>query len=219
MRPKITFRKIFRAELCIHKRSFWGVRSPGDNDLEPSLESLLAGWRAKYFRFKDPAFTPPERDVRATLQALKNIPDDQADDAVRWLDSVSYTRIKHAAYLDFRQTNPTGKTPLSALQIRKAGNGRTVLAISAQRLRELATLALTTSPQNSGGRPRINSLDYLFACALVHYWKNHEQKKPTAQDGSKFMEWVSDMFARVGAPREDHTKVLKMAIRDTNKMG
>ncbi|MDZ4202791.1 MAG: hypothetical protein U1C96_11680 [Gallionella sp.] len=183
------------------------------------MASLLAGWRAKYYRFKDSAFTPPERDVRATLGALEKIPDDQACNAVRRLDSDTYARIKHAAYLDFRQTNPTGKIPLSTLQIQKAGNGRKVLAISAQRLRELATLALTTSPQNSGGRPRINSLDYLFACALVHYWKNHEPTKPTAQDGSKFMEWVSDMFNRVGRSCEDHTKVLKTAIRDTNKMG
>lgn len=213
MRSKIIYRDLRL------KRSFWGVRSPRDNDLEPGLVRLLAGWRAKYYRFKDPAFTPPERDVRATLQALEKIPDDQANDAVRLLDSDTYARIKHAAYLDYRQTNPTGKIPLSALQIQKAGNGRAVLAIPVQRLRELATLALTASPQNSGGRPRINSLDYLFACVLVHYWKSNEQTKPTAQDGSKFMKWVSEMFARIGAPREDHTKVLKMAIRDINKMG
>lgn len=213
MRPKIIFHDSHI------KRSFWGVRSPGDNDLEPGLVSLLAGWRAKYYRFEAPSFTPPERDVRATLQALETIPDDQADNAVRLLDSDTYARIKHAAYLDYRQINPTGKIPPSALHIQKGRNGRAVLAIPPQRLRALAALALTASPQNTGGRPRINSLDYLFACALVHYWKRNEQTKPTAQDGSKFMEWVSDMFGRVGRSCEDHSKVLKKAIRDVNKMG
>lgn len=213
MRPKITFRD---SRL---KRSFWGVRSPRDNDLEPGLVRLLAGWRAKYYRFKDPAFTPPERDVRATLQALEKIPDNQADDAVRQLDSDTYARIKHSAFLDYRLTNPSGEIPTSALQIRKGRNGRAVLAIHPRRLRELATLALTALPKNIGGRPRVNSLDYLFAFALVRYWKSTEPTKPTAQDGSKFMEWVSDMFNRVGRSCEDHTKVLKAAIRDANKMG
>lgn len=188
---------------------------------DAELASSLTMWRAKYQRFKDRTFTPLQMDVRATLLALSKISDDAACKAVRQLDSETYARIKNAAYLDFRRKFPKpAPIPSNALSIRKVVAGRVVLAISPQRLRELASLALSELPKNVGGRPRKNSLDLLFACALVHHWIRIKDTKPTAQDGGTlFMDWASEMFKCVGAPRKDHTKVLKRAISEVKKMG
>lgn len=218
MRHKITFHDTHL------KRVFWGIASDADAELDADLARSLAGWRAKYQRFKDRKFTPLRMDVRATLEALAKIPNDDADKAVRLLDSETYCRLKNAALLDFRRKFPKpAPIPPGALLIMQAAAGRAELAISPSRLRELATLALSALPKNTGGAPLKNSLDHLFACALVHHWKRINGTEPTAcpekDGGSRFADWATDMFKRVGMPRKDHTKVLQRAIREVKIMG
>lgn len=209
MRPKKTFRD---PRL---KQVFWGEILLKDAELDAELSASLSIWRAKYQRFKDRTFNPPMMDVRATLEALAEIPDDRADSAVRLLDSHTRARIKHAAWLD--------------------SGALSILAIPPQRLRELAALALSVLPKDTGGRPRINSLDHLFACALVRHWLRIYGTKPTIDcdgtgdfDGTEFMRWVSDMFRRIGVERtkkrnticpKDQRQVLRDAINEVLKRG
>lgn len=152
--------------------------------------------------------------MRATLEALTKLPDESADNAVRVLDSETYSCLKHAAYLDYRREHPKpAPIPSNALTIIEAARGRAVLSIPPQRLRDLATLALSALPENQGGRPRINSLDHLFACALVCYW----EKLGKPLKGKLFKVWASDMFELVGAPRKDLNAVLRHAIEICRK--
>lgn len=214
MRPKITFRD------ARPKRFIQGkIRLHEDVELDVELAALIILWREKYRRFKDRAFTPLRMDVRATLQALAEIPDSGAEKAVRLLDSHTHACIKHAAWLDYRRQFPEpAPIPPGALSIQQVYAGRVVLAISPIRLRDLAALALTVLPKNTGGAPRINSFDHFFACELAHHWMRINGTEPTVEtfasdnDGTPFSMWAAEMFSRVGVPRKDHTKVLKLAI-------
>lgn len=230
MRPKKTFRD---PRL---KQFFWGEIRLKDAELDAELAALLSIWRAKYQRFKDRTFNPPMMDVRATLEALAEIEDDRADSAVRLLDSHTRACIKHAAWLDYRRKFPEpAPIPPSALLIRKPTGHGVGLAVSPQRLRELAALALSVLPKDTGGRPRINSLDHLFACALVRHWLRIYGTKPTIDcdgtgdfDGTEFMRWVSDMFRRIDVERtkkhnticpKDQRQVLRDAVNEVIKKG
>lgn len=194
MRPKKTFRD------ARPKSFFWGIPRPDDAELDAELAATLSIWRAKYQRFKDRTFNPPMMDVRATLEALAEIPDDRADNAVRLLDQHTRACIKHAAWLD--------------------SGALSILAISPQRLRELAALAVSVLPKNTGGAPRINSLDHFFACELVHHWLRIYGTEPMVHNyGTPFTEWATDMFDRVGMPRVDHDKVLRDAKKEVIKKG
>lgn len=160
-------------------------------------------------------------DVRATLQALTEIPDDRADNAVRLLDSHTFACIKHAAWLDYRREFPE-PAPISPglLSIMKVDAGRVVLAFPPSKLRELAMLALSVLPKDASGRPRINSLDHLFACELVCHWIRIYGTKPTVHHyGTPFSEWAGDMFNRVGVPRIDQERVLREARNEVIKKG
>ena len=197
------------------------------------MAALLAGYRAKYYRFKNITFkplrkdeqeqfkeltlTPRLMDVHATLQALAEIPDAGVDKAIRLLDSETYTHLKRAAYLDYRREHPKpDPIPPDALLIRKVIEGRVCLAISPQRLRELAALALSELPKkDAGGRPPIDGLNHLFACALVHHWIRIKGTTPSAHEVSPFAKWAAGMFKRVGAPaRSDYREVLRSAIEE-----
>ena len=230
MKPKKTFRD---ARL---KSYFRGAPRHDDAELDAELAATLSIWRAKYQRFKDRTFNPPMMDVRATLQALAEIPDDRADKAVRLLDSHTFARIKHAAWLDYRQQFPEpAPIPPGALSIRQVVAGRVVMAISPSRLRELAALAVSVLPKDTGGRTPINSLDHLFVCELVHHWLRIHGTEPTIDcvgtgnfDGTEFMRWVCDMFWHIGVEREkvhntiypkDQRKVLRDAINEVIKKG
>jgi len=198
MRPKITFRD--PRVKCF----FRGITPPaGEGIDDAALAELISIWRAKYQRFDDRAINPLRMDVRATLERLTTTPDSEAGNALRLLDSETRASLIHAALLDFRRANPEpAPCPSDALLIQSG------------RVRELAALALSVMTENTGGRPRINSLDHFFACELVRHWIRIKGKKPSAQYiGTDFTEWAADMFARVGAPRKDHTKVLQQAIK------
>lgn len=216
MRPKKTFRDPRLKQFVRGK-----TRLLEDGELDAELAALLTLWREKYQRFEDRTFNPPMMDIRATLEALTEIPDDRADSAVRLLDSHTSACIKHAAWLDYRREIPEpAPIPPNAMLIRKPTGHGVGLAISPQRLRELAALALSVLPKDVGGRPRINSLDHLFACELVRHWLRIYGTKPTVHYyGTPFTEWAADMFNRVGLPRVDHDKVLRDAINEAIKKG
>lgn len=217
MRPKITFRDIRL------KRFFRGIKPPAGEGLDDAaLAELISIWRAKYKRFNDRTFNPPMMDVRATLETLTAIEDDCADSAVRLLDSHTNSCIKNAARLDYRRKFPDpAPIPPSALLIRKPTGHGVGLAVSPQRLRELAALALSALPKDVGGRPRINSLDHIFACELVRHWLRINDTNPTVHNyGTPFTAWAAGMFDCVGAPpRKDQYTVLRKARNEVIKKG
>ncbi len=196
MRPKITFRD---PQL---KRFFRGVPRCDDVDLDNDLRESMTMWRAKYRRFADRSSNPDNQSIKATLRMLVAIPSKEASRAVQRLDSATHAHLKRAAWLDYRLRHPT-PAPIPE---------RIVIA---PRLGELAALALKTFPKDKGGAPRISGLDHQFAVALVTHWNRLNPNNPPRVQGpeddpSDFMNWVWEMFERVGrsSNRGDGTKPL-----------
>ena len=104
MRPKVTFRRRGRiaAEPHPSKGAWIGeYAKPSDEHLSPELRDIVQIWRCFYDNTK-----PPEKDLRATLEALASIKDEDAQRAVRAMDGWTEAQLVTAALRAYKRKHP-----------------------------------------------------------------------------------------------------------------
>jgi hypothetical protein len=166
-----------------------------DAELAPALRELVQAWRAHYALLE---LKPPQQDIRATLEALSCIGNEDARIAAPAMDPWTQAWLATAALRVFRRKH--------GAKANIAFEGLNASSWAPQRLRSMAQIALTALPRTPGGRPsRRKDLDIMRA--LLACWNRplSGHVRPEELELLRFVRrygtfarFAGDIFRRIG---------------------
>jgi hypothetical protein len=201
MRKKITFLQRGRIANRPHlsQQGVWIRDHAKDSELTAESRELIETWRCIY----EPSHATPRQDMRATLEALARIGDDEARAAVGAIDLWTEASLATAALKMlkiYQQTHSqTASLPDGFFEIK---------AWSPAQIRAIAAFAIKDLRGSRGGRPTTRRRDIAFARVLIGYWQR------AGGEQSKLLKFAKSMFSRVGRDlKSSQLRALFLAAR------